>query len=51
MAMDDDDMKYFLHFLHEAFGELGDVMVINFNFLLCSFAHLLSNRRVSEILR
>ncbi len=22
--MDDDDMRYFLHFLHEAFGELGD---------------------------
>ena len=24
--MDDDDMRYFLHFLHEAFGELGDNM-------------------------
>ncbi len=26
MAMDDDDMRYFLHFLHEVFGELGGNM-------------------------
>ncbi len=26
MVMDDDDMRYFLHSLHEAFGELGDSM-------------------------
>ncbi len=26
MVMDDDDMRYFLHFLHEAFRELGDNM-------------------------
>ncbi len=24
MVMDDDEMRYFLHFLHEAFGEPGD---------------------------
>ena len=37
MVMDDDDVRYFLHFLHEAFGELRDDM---FRFLLLlAFSH------------
>ncbi len=39
MVMDDDDMRYFLHFLHEAFGELGDNMFrLLLSLVLCILA-------------